>query len=160
MSVAAVHFSFVGGFQDRGVISPVRQFVGQIVQAFGSEAEVATRRDKGVSEVHAEFAVGDLAKESLLRTKGYYVGSRTIGELVEDDIDALLLDSSNDAVVTISGDSPLCLIESLGYISLDNNSRMTLYSYNTGVIGSVHYPIDTKPPNLVQDSEINFTHAT
>jgi hypothetical protein len=51
-----------------------------------------------------------------------------------------------------------------GCIRVDSSSRMTVknskFSYNTGVIGSVFYIIDTKFPNLVQDSEISFNHAT
>jgi hypothetical protein len=51
-----------------------------------------------------------------------------------------------------------------GCIRVDSNSRMTVrnskFSYNTGVIGSVLYLINTKLPNLVQDSEITFNYAS
>jgi hypothetical protein len=51
-----------------------------------------------------------------------------------------------------------------GCIRVDGSSRMTVknshFSYNTGVLGSVFYLINTKLLNLVQDSEISFNYAS
>jgi hypothetical protein len=55
-----------------------------------------------------------------------------------------------------SGKSGACIrVDSSSWIEVKHSK----FSYNTGVLGSVLYLINTKLPNLIQDSEITFNYA-